>query len=110
MAAEPPASASGRPPGPRVVQRLPPAVEREPRASRRGRLGLALIALGLAGILWGVFHVLGAIGGYEERDFAHRKTDHQVRTVVHQTFGGALVRALLGLTLVVVGGRLRREP
>jgi hypothetical protein len=93
-----------------VVQTLPPATGNEPRPGPRSRLGLALIALGLAGILWGVFHVLGAIGGYEQRDFAHRKTDHQVRTVVHQTFGGALVRALAGLTLVVVGGRLRRQP
>lgn len=74
----------------------------------RRQLGTALGAIGLAGILWGVFHVLGAIGSYEQRDFAHRKTDHQVRSVVHQTFAGGFVRAMAGLALVLVGGRLRR--
>jgi hypothetical protein len=74
------------------------------------RAGTGLIALGLIFILWGVFHVLGAIGGYEQRDFAHRKTDYQVRTVVHETFPGGLVRAMAGLGLLLLGGRLRRDP
>ena len=86
----------------------PPTGERPP-ATPRQRLGLVLIALGLAGILWGVFHVLDAIGGYEERDFAHRKRDYEVRTVVHETFPGALARSLAGLALVLAGGRLRRS-
>jgi hypothetical protein len=85
----------------------PPASEPQPATPRR-RLGLALIALGLAGILWGVFHVLNAIGGYEERDFAHRKSDYEVRSVVHETFPGALARSLAGLALLLAGGRLRR--
>lgn len=91
-----------------VRQFLPEPPPPRPPPTPRQRLGLALIALGLAGILWGVFHVLGAIGGYEERDFAHRKSDYEVRTVVHETFPGALARGLAGLTLVLVGGRLRR--
>jgi hypothetical protein len=92
-----------------VRQFLPdPPAGQPPPASARQRLGLVLIVLGLAGILWGVFHVLGGIGGYEGRDFAHRKSDYQVRTVVHETFPGALVRALAGLALVLVGGQLRR--
>lgn len=75
------------------------------------RLGLGLVALGLACILWGVFHVLGAIGGYEKRDFAHRKTDYEVRKTVHQTFPGGFARAMAGLGLILVGARLRRgEP
>jgi hypothetical protein len=73
------------------------------------RLGLGLVALGLACILWGVFHVLTAIGGYEKRDFAHRKTDYQVRSVVHETFPGGFARAMAGLALVLVGGHLRRR-
>jgi hypothetical protein len=85
----------------------PPGSPRPPGTPRQ-RLGLLLIVLGLAGILWGVFHVLGAIGGYEERDFAHRKSDHEVRTVVHETFPGALARALAGLALLLAGGQLRR--
>ena len=77
-------------------------------ANRRG-LGLALIVLGLLGILWGVFHVLGAIGGYPQRDFAHRKTDYEVRSIVHENFLGARLRAFGGLTLMIVGSRLRGD-
>jgi hypothetical protein len=73
----------------------------------RSRLGTGLIVLGLVGILWGVFHVLNAIGGYEQRDFAHRKTDYEVRKTVHETFPGGFARAMVGLTLLVIGGRLR---
>ena len=97
------------PPPARVVRQHVPErgpAARTPANPRRG-LGTALIALGLAGILWGVFHVLGAIGGYEQRDFAHRKTDYQVRSVVHETFAGAFVRAMGGLALVLAGGKLR---
>ena len=54
-----------------------------------------------------VHRFLNAIGGYEERDFAHRKTDYQVRSTVHETFPGGLARALGGLALVVIGGKLR---
>ena len=78
-------------------------------AGARSKLGTVLIVLGLAGILWGVFHVLGAIGGYEKRDFAHRQTDYQVRSIVHETFPGGFVRAMAGLALVMVGGHLRRK-
>ena len=74
----------------------------------KSRLGLGLIVLGLVFILWGVFHVLNAIGGYEQRDFAHRKTDYEVRKTVHETFPGGLVRGVAGLVLLLVGGRLRR--
>jgi hypothetical protein len=92
-----------------VRQYLPDPTPPRPPATPRQRLGLALIALGIAGILWGVFHVLGAIGGYEVRDFAHRKPDSEVRAIVHRTFPGALARSLFGLALVLAGGRLRRR-
>jgi len=75
----------------------------------RSKLGTALIALGIAGILWGVFHVLGAIGGYEQRDFAHRKTDHEVRTIVHETFPVGFAKAMAGLAVLLAGGHLRRS-
>jgi hypothetical protein len=75
----------------------------------RSRLGTALIVIGLAGILWGVFHVLGAIGGYEQRDFAHRKTDYQVRSTVHETFPLGFAKAMAGLAVLLIGGHLRRE-
>jgi hypothetical protein len=92
-----------------VRQVLPEPTPPRPPATPRQRLGLALIVLGLAGILWGVFHVLGAIGGYEGREFSHRKPDSEVRAVVHRTFPGALARSLAGLALVLAGGRLRRS-
>ena len=74
----------------------------------RSKLGTALIALGLVGILWGVFHVLGGIGSYEQRDFAHRKTDYQVRSTVHETFPLGFTKAMAGLALLLVGAHLRR--
>jgi len=85
----------------------PPPADARPPATPRQRLGLALMALGLLGILWGVFHVLDAIGPYEQKDFAHRKTDYEVRSTVHETFPGGFLRAMGGLVLLVVGARLR---
>jgi hypothetical protein len=81
----------------------------EPRsARRRAAIGAALIALGVAGILWGVFHVLAAAQLRPERlDFAHRTTSDQARQAVHETFGGGLLRALAGLALAIAGGRVR---
>ena len=78
-------------------------------AERRSAQGLICIGLGLLAILWGVFHVLNAIGGYPQRDFAHRKTDREVRTIVHEHFPGALVRGLAGVGLLFLGGRLRAQ-
>ena len=93
-----------------TVQQTLPEQPPEPRtpATPRQKLGLLLIAVGLAGILWGVFHVLGAIGPYEQRDFAHRKTDYQVRSTMHEAFPGGFFRAMGGLALMVAGSRLRR--
>lgn len=76
-------------------------------ASPRARVGLVLIALGLALILWGVLHVLGEVGGPQRRDFAHRRTYTQVKQAVHGAFAGMLLRALPGLALVLLGARLR---
>jgi hypothetical protein len=76
-------------------------------SARRARVGLVLIVLGLGGILWGVFHVLNAIPRSERRDFAHRTTDRQARGAVHEHFLGGLLRALAGLGVALVGGRLR---
>jgi len=88
----------------------PPPAGAPVRATPRQRLGLVLMAAGLASILWGVFHVLAAIGPYEQRDFAHRKTDYEVRSTVHETFPGGFARAMGGLGLLLLGGRLRRPP
>lgn len=84
--------------------------ERDRAAAGRGqRLGVVLIAVGVAGILWGVFHVLNSIGGYESRDFAHRKRDFEVRSIVHETFPGGFLRAMVGLSIALLGGRVRRR-
>jgi len=77
------------------------------RDARRAKLGLALVVLGILGILWGVFHVLDALPQPERLDFAHRITDHDARESVHQSFFGGVVRALAGLGLALVGGWIR---
>ena len=76
---------------------------------KRAKLGLALIALGVLGILWGVFHVLGALPTAEKLEFAHRMTDYQARKSVHETFPGGLARALVGLGIALWGGRVRAK-
>jgi hypothetical protein len=84
------------------------------KSNRRARLGIVLIALGIAGILWGVFHVLDAIPSSEQKDFAHRTTYGEAKAAVHETFLGGLLRALAGLALAMAGARVRaralREP
>jgi hypothetical protein len=74
---------------------------------RQGRLGLVLIVLGIGAILWGVFHILESVPKPEQLDFAHRTTDFQARSAVHDSFFGGFARALAGLVLALVGGRLR---
>ena len=73
----------------------------------RARWGAALIALGIAGILWGTLHVVLAVGGPEKPEFAHRQTYDEVKPIVQRTYFGGLVRALAGLALAICGGRLR---
>jgi hypothetical protein len=91
--------------------------EREPLADlpgdelahlrRRARWGLALMALGIGGILWGVLHLLLAVGGPEQADFAHRPRYDEVKPVVQREMFGALVRAVAGLFVAMAGGSLR---
>lgn len=91
---------------PRIVERW-----EAPRAGgdvRRRRIGTALIVLGLAGILWGVLHVLSAVGAPAQRDFAHRQTYDEVKPLVHGAMFGGLLRGLAGLALAFAGTRLRR--
>jgi hypothetical protein len=76
--------------------------------NKQSALGLALIALGVLGILWGVFHVLDALPS-PGPDFAHRNTDYEDRKATHGSFPGGFARAMLGLGLVFVGARLRRK-
>lgn len=114
----PPASAlqSNAPPSGRIVARWttpdaapPPSLspEQAAQAELRARRGLMLIAVGVLGILWGVFHVLAALPTAEKLDFAHRMTDYQARSSVHETFPGGLARALIGLAIALWGGRMR---
>lgn len=100
-------------------QRLPPErwvsapVEADlPDAERarlrtHSRLGNALIALGLLGILWGVFHMLGTVGGPEQSGFANRQTYDEVKPLVQGALFGSLLRSFAGLGLCLLGGWLR---
>jgi hypothetical protein len=81
---------------------------RERGGGNRRRLGTALLVLGLLGILWGVAHVLIAVGGPEQPGFAHRPTYDEVKPIVHGSMFGGLLRGLSGLALAIVGARLRR--
>jgi hypothetical protein len=81
-----------------------------PRAiapNRQAALGVALVALGVAVIVWGVFHLLAALPRPDRLDFAHRTTDHQNRSVAHERFAGTLWRGLAGLAIAAIGARLR---
>jgi hypothetical protein len=78
------------------------------RASRRlSRTGAWLIALGIAGILWGVFHVLGPIGDLQASRPGQRTSYNENKVVVHRHFAGGLLRALAGLGVAMLGGELR---
>ena len=69
-----------------------------------------LLALGILGILWGVFHVLGHAYGADgpARVFAQRESYNEVKTNVHGVFLGGLLRSLAGLVVAWTGARLRR--
>ncbi len=94
-----------------------PATENEPVSpgpaalERTKRRGTALFVLGLALIVWGVFHVLGSIQGDEPwpTEFAERKSYNQVKTAVQGSFFGGFVRGFLGLGLCAVGLRMRER-
>lgn len=73
----------------------------------RARFGAALIALGIAAILWGALHVVLAVGGPQQPDFAHRQTYDEVKPIVQRTLFGGLVRSLAGLALAMGGGWVR---
>lgn len=83
----------------------PDATER----GKRARLGLVLIVLGLVGVLWGVFHILGSVPKPEKREFAYRTTDFQARSAVHDSFLDGFARAMVGLGLALYGGHLRKK-
>jgi len=66
------------------------------------------MAVGLAGVLWGVFHVLGATS-QAGRTFAERRGYNEVKMAVHERFPGALLRAFGGLALAIVGHRVAQR-
>lgn len=82
-----------------------------PRGAGARRLGVVLVALGVAGIAWGALHLADrAQGGRRRTVFAQRVGYDEAKGAVHQALPGALLRSLGGLVLAVVGGRLLRRP
>jgi hypothetical protein len=73
------------------------------RISPHTKAGALLIALGIAGILWGVFHVLDAARG---SDPTRRSTYDEVKPRLQRAFPGGLVRSLAGLGVAMIGGRV----
>ena len=71
--------------------------------SFQAKFGALLVALGIVGILWGVFHILGAAQG---SDRTRRSTYDEVKPRVQQAFPGGLVRSLAGLGIAMIGGRV----
>ena len=71
--------------------------------SFQAKLGALLIALGIVGILWGVFHILDATQG---SDRTRRSTYDEVKPRLQQAFPGGLVRSLAGLGIAMIGGRV----
>ena len=76
---------------------------------KQARLGLILVALGIVGVLWGVFHILGSVPKPAKREFAYRTTDFQARSAVHDSFLGGFARAMAGLGLALYGGHLCKK-
>lgn len=109
-------SEGASPPGPgpasgsvsKAGQESEPAPLDPETATRLRRHGALLIALGIAGILWGVFHVLGPVGDLQRRFPGQRVGYDMVKVEVHRAFLGGLLRSLAGLGLAMWGGRLRR--
>ena len=77
-----------------------------PRHARRW--GWALSAIGLAVILWAVLRVTSAAYGTSVRhEVAERRSYDQIKVDVHAVFPWALAQGLLGLGLLLVGGKFR---
>lgn len=70
-----------------------------------------MIALGVAGILWGVLYVLEAANGPGRGPdrFEDRRSYNQVKRAVHTSIPGGLWRSALGMSLVFCGGKIRRR-
>jgi hypothetical protein len=77
--------------------------ESKSNRSLHAKLGVGLIALGIAGILWGVFHILDAAQG---SDPTRRSTYDEVKPRLHRAFPGGLARGLAGLGVAMIGGRV----
>ena len=77
----------------------------------RRNLAHILIGLGLLGIVWGVLHVLETANGPGPgaRRFQDRRSYNQVKESVHASFPGGLLRAGVGISLMFLGTRLRRQ-
>lgn len=77
----------------------------------RNRLGIALIVVGLLGVLWGVLYVLEAANGpgAGPTSFDQRRSYNQVKTSVHRSLPVGILQATGGALLVAVGTRLRRR-
>ena len=76
----------------------------------RALVGRGLCVLGLALIVWGVLSVTSsAFGTRPTPSFAERRGYDQVKEAVHESFPYGLLRAVVGLALVVGGAHLARR-
>ncbi len=92
-------------------QEQQPAPPPSPAQQRRVLLGLLLVVLGIAGLLWGVLQISSAgFGTQPMTSIEERRGYDQIKTKVHEVFPYALMRSLAGLALLLVGLRLLQAP
>jgi hypothetical protein len=70
-------------------------------------LGWFLTILGFVVMIWGVLHLTNATVGGRVHEVKERRTSGEVKVAAHRAFPMTLLLGLGGLTLVILGSRLR---
>ena len=82
-----------------------------PEVRRRRRIGVAVIAVGIALIVWSaLFLSHSAQGGRVRREFKDRVSYNQSKTNIHAAFPTAVALGLGGLAVCLLGAKIRRGP
>jgi hypothetical protein len=77
------------------------------RTETQRRLGITLVVLGILGVLWGVFYVIGAAGTTPRYGGRFRFDD--AKPILQRAFLPGLLRSLVGLAVALAGGRILKH-